>query len=80
MDGKGLIVCMSRRICVELYDSSWPNAPRLAQRRRRHRSPQSGDDRQRLRPRLFSPTSAAKKAADALAKRLQAMPPIPSNW
>ena len=40
MDGKGLIVCMSRRICVDLYKPDCGPAPRLAQRRRRHRSHQ----------------------------------------
>jgi type I restriction enzyme R subunit len=50
MDGKGLIVGMSRRICVETLRAARGPAPRLAQRRRRHRSHQSGDDRQRLRP------------------------------
>ncbi len=35
MDGKAMIVCMSRRICVELYDAIVQAAPGLARRRRR---------------------------------------------
>jgi type I restriction enzyme R subunit len=68
---KGMIVCMSRRICVELYEATRAPAPRLAQRRRRHRSPQSGDDRQRLRPRKLSAPHPQQKRPDALAKRLR---------
>jgi type I restriction enzyme R subunit len=59
MEGKAMIVCMSRRICVDLYKALIK--PRLGQRqRRRHRSREGkgrrgegGDDRQRRgRPRL----------------------------
>ena len=35
MDGKAMIVCMSRRICVELYNADRRAAARLARRRRR---------------------------------------------
>ena len=38
MDGKAMIVCMSRRICVELYDEIVAAAARLARRRRRRRA------------------------------------------
>ena len=33
MDGKAMIVCMSRRICVELYNAHRQAAARLARRR-----------------------------------------------
>ena len=35
MDGKAMIVCMSRRICVDLYNADREAAAGLAQRRRR---------------------------------------------
>ena len=48
MDGKAMIVCMSRRICVDLYNALIKLRPEWAQRHA-----QGGDDRQRRRrPRL----------------------------
>ena len=35
MDGKAMIVCMSRRICVDLYNEIVAAPPGLAPRRRR---------------------------------------------
>ena len=32
LDGKAMIVCMSRRICVALYDDHREAAPSMAQR------------------------------------------------
>lgn len=34
MDGKAMVVCMSRRICVDLYNQIVALRPRLAFRRR----------------------------------------------
>ena len=48
MDGKAMIVCMSRRICVDLYRETRAPAPRLGQRGRRQGKPQGGDDRKGL--------------------------------
>ena len=50
LDGKAMIVCMSRRICVALYDAIVEAAPGVAQRRRRRGRDQGRDDRRRLRP------------------------------
>ena len=38
MDGKAMVVCMSRRICVELYDEIVKLRPDVARRRRRRRA------------------------------------------
>ena len=35
MDGKAMVVCMSRRICVDLYNAIVKLRPRVARRRRR---------------------------------------------
>jgi type I restriction enzyme R subunit len=48
MDGKAMVVCMSRRICVDLYNEII-RIPRLAQRRRQGRIPQGRHDRLRHR-------------------------------
>jgi type I restriction enzyme R subunit len=53
MDGKAMIVCMSRRICVDLYEQI-VNAPRLAQSGLRQGSHQGRDDRLRCRPRTYA--------------------------
>ena len=49
MDGKAMIVCMSRRICVDLYNAIVALRPAMARRRRRQRRDQGRDDRLRLR-------------------------------
>ncbi|MCY6492815.1 type I restriction endonuclease subunit R [Leptolyngbya sp. GGD] len=71
MDGKGMIVCMSRRICVELYDQIIQLRPDW----------HSDDDKQgslkvimtgsASDPEKFSPHIRSKKARDAIAKRLR---------
>ena len=50
MDGKAMVVCMSRRICIDLYRELVPPAPGMARRRRPPRRAQGRDDRQGVRP------------------------------
>ncbi|MDI9444577.1 MAG: type I restriction endonuclease subunit R [Planctomycetota bacterium] len=45
MEGKAMIVCMSRRICVELVRRTGQTAARLARRRRREGRVEDRDDR-----------------------------------
>ena len=48
MDGKAMIVCMSRRICVELYDAIIKLRPEWHNDGRRQGRDQDRDDRQRV--------------------------------
>lgn len=71
MDGKGMIVCMSRRICVDLYNQIIQLRPDW----------HSDDDKQgslkvimtgsASDPENFSPHIRSKKARDAIANRLR---------
>jgi type I restriction enzyme R subunit len=47
MDGKAMIVCMSRRICVELYKPSASCAPRASASRTTTSKPRQGRDENR---------------------------------
>ena len=49
MDGKAMVVCMSRRICVDLYREIAALRPAVAWRRRRTRRAEGGDDRVGIR-------------------------------
>ena len=50
IEGKAMVVCMSRRICIDLYRELVRPAPRLGARGRRQGRDQGGDDRFRLGP------------------------------
>jgi type I restriction enzyme R subunit len=73
MDGKAMIVCMSRRICVELYARSSSCGPSGTSDRRRaeKRRAQGGDDRLGLRPADWQPHIRNKPRREALAKRFR---------
>ena len=68
-----MIVCMSRRICVELYDELVQAAARVARRRRRRTGRHEGrHDRLGVGPaRSGSSTSATSPAREALAERFR---------
>ena len=56
LEGKAMIVCMSRRICVDLYRELVAPSSRLAWRGRRQWVPQSCNDRLSLRPARLAAT------------------------
>ncbi len=72
MDGKAMIVCMSRRICVELYREIVEAAAGLGRRRRRARRDQGRDDRLGVRPGRLAAAhpqqAAARGAGQALPR------------
>jgi type I restriction enzyme R subunit len=70
MDGKAMVVCMSRRICVTLRCDRRP-APGLASPRRRQGGHQGRHDRLRLRPRSGSKHIRNKARREELAKRFK---------
>ncbi len=78
MDGKAMIVCMSRRICVELYHEIVAAAARLARRRRRAGRDQGRDDRLGLRPARLAAAhpqqAAARGAGQAVPGRRRPVP------
>jgi type I restriction enzyme R subunit len=71
MDGKAMIVCMSRRICVELYKEIVAKLRRLARRRRRQGRDQGRDDGLGVRPADWQPHIRNKPRREALAKRFK---------
>ncbi|MDC4225683.1 MAG: type I restriction endonuclease [Candidatus Manganitrophus sp.] len=74
LDGKAMIVCMSRRICVELYREIVKLRPAVGWRRRRARRAQGGDDRLGQRPgRLAAahPQQAAARGAGQSLSRCE---------
>ena len=67
-----MIVCMSRRICVDLYNAIVEAPSRLARRRRRQGRDQGRDDRLGRPTRSTgSRTSATRRGARTLAKRFK---------
>jgi type I restriction enzyme R subunit len=79
MDGKGMIVCMSRRICVALYEE-------LVRLRPDWHGENDEDGALKVvmtgtpaTPKTFSPTFAPKSAGKRWASA-SATPKIPSSW
>ena len=73
MDGKAMVVCMSRRICVDLYRALVRLRPDWHHGRRRQGTPQGGDDRRRRRPAglaaAYPQQGAAGGPGEALPRR-----------
>ncbi len=74
MDGKAMIVCMSRRICVELYDEIVKLRPEWHERRRRPGRAQGGDDRLASDPLDWQPHIGGKARRDLLAQAVSSEP------
>ena len=71
IDGKAMIVCMSRRICAEVYDRIVSAAARLARRHGRHRRSESRDHRLGHRPAVAPAAHPLEGAAGGAPNRFK---------
>ena len=71
MDGKAMIVCMSRRICVELYKELVRLRPELVRRRRHQGSDQNRHDRSSHGSPDWQQHIRTKNRRDALGNRFR---------